>query len=129
MTPPWFSKVLARYPRVAIVGAPRTGKSTLTSRVTDRPVLGTDDYQEMPWDDIPAAMIERSKTMGGSYVIEGVQTARAIRKGLQVDAIVVMQYPKVAQKPGQVAMGKGIMTVLAEAITLNPDVPVILEPR
>src|SRR5262245_4436614 len=41
----WFDDVLGKYSRVAIVGGPRTGKTTLSATVSDRPVIHTDDFK------------------------------------------------------------------------------------
>jgi polynucleotide 5'-kinase involved in rRNA processing len=38
MTPQEFQQVLASHKRIAIVGGPKTGKTTLAKTVTDRPV-------------------------------------------------------------------------------------------
>ncbi len=112
MTP--FSAILDRFARVGIAGAPRTGKTTLSQIAQDRrPVIGTDAYKQMSWEDIPHRMIADVHGMP-HYVIEGVQVGRALRKGLPVDALVYLDEPKVEQSKGQVAMGKAIRTILAD---------------
>lgn len=126
----WFTDALVRYPRVAIVGAPRTGKSTLLSGVVDRPTYGSDELNAtgVSWEEAPAALIAKAAELGPRWVMEGVQLARALRKGLVADAVVLMGRPKVVQTFGQATMGKGIMTVLGDwRRTIGQDVPLIHE--
>lgn len=112
----WLADALAKYDRVAIAGGPRTGKSTALAGVTDRPTYGSDalNAAEVSWDAAPDHLIRMAEQLGPRWVIEGVQVARALRKGMACDAVVVMRKPKVAQSKGQAAMGAGIDTVLAE---------------
>jgi len=114
MIPPWFADVLARYARVAIVGGPGTGKSTLASYVDDRPVLGTDGYTDVPWAMIPRAVINAVSELGPRWCIEGCQVARCLRKGLRPDVVVVLRTPRRPLTDAQATFGKGVMTILAE---------------
>ncbi len=103
------------------------GKSTLASLVSDRPVIGTDAYQDMPWSEIPLRMIADVGNQP-AFVIEGVMVARALRKGLEVDAVVYLTRPKVKERlKGQVAMAKGVRTVFDEWHAANRHVPVFFE--
>lgn len=47
-------------------------------------------------------------------MVEGAQVARALRRGLEVDAVLVLERPKRELTERQAAMGKGVGTVLAE---------------
>ena len=126
MTPAELDAILAKHARVAIVGAPRTGKTTLAATCTDREVIHTDDHKQAAWANQPAIIIGR--TAGRErFVIEGVQTARALRKGLEVDAEIVLTEPKVEVTPGQKAMGKGHDKILREALRTAPGVTVYRE--
>lgn len=111
-------------PRIAIAGAPRTGKSTLATRVGQRlgiEVQRTDDLVGvLEWSEASAAVAEWMAEPG-PWLIEGVAVIRALRKRLQaesgakpVDHLIVLVDPVAPQTPGQVAMGKGIATVLHE---------------
>lgn len=103
------------------------GKSTLAKLVTDRPLIGTDNYQGMEWEEIPLRMIADVAPLS-SFAIEGVMVARALRKGMAVDAVIYLQRPKVADRlPGQVAMAKGIKTVFDQWHAANRDIPVFFE--
>lgn len=123
MTDPRLADILAQHDRVAIAGGPGTGKSTLAGTVDDRPVLHTDDTKALDWADQPAAIIARAH---GHHrmVIEGVQVGRALRKGLAVDAIVILSEPQEARTKKQAAMAKGCDKILAEALALNPHVKI-----
>lgn len=107
----WFSGILKRYPRVVVTGPSGCGKSTLADevRVDDRPILRSDDFKQHAFEDVPFAIIEASKHAGPSWVAEGVMLPRALRKGLQCDAIVYLDKPRRPQLPGQVAQGKGMV--------------------
>lgn len=122
-----FEEILREFPRVAIAGGPRVGKTTLAASATDRPVIGTDAYRSHAWEFIPAKVIADVEKHH-SFVLEGVQVARALRKGLRADAVVYMGLPKVTDLlPGQVSMAKGVETVLREWRSSNPDVPMFRE--
>ncbi len=121
-----FTELLKRYKRIAITGAPRTGKTSLTRQVTDRPVYHTDDWKDAPWTDVPHLVKAKCETEE-AFVLEGVQVPRTLRKGLEVDAVIYLTMAKVEQTPPQIAMGKGVDTVLSEWRAANPDVPVITE--
>lgn len=104
------------------------GKSTLAQSIkADRPVIGTDDYKDMPWEEIPLAMIRDISPLP-RFLVEGVMVPRALRKGLEVDAVIYLTIPKVAERlPGQVAMAKGVRTVFDEWHASHRNVPVFLE--
>lgn len=118
-TPAWFAAILAQHKRVAISGGPRAGKSTLAATVTDRPVLSTDEFVTVPWDSVPRAVLNRAADMGDSWVIEGVQVARALRKGLKPDVVVHLNGAHGELEPGQAAMAKGAFSVLTEWVGSN----------
>lgn len=112
--------------RVIIVGGPKTGKTTLANEIGGT-VFHTDDLiGTHSWEDVPNAIID---WMGrpGSWVIEGVQTARALRRWLKlqpligilernppVDQIIVKTHPFVELAPRQEGLLKGVMTVWRE---------------
>jgi hypothetical protein len=122
-----FQDLLAQYPRIAIAGAPRTGKTSLTNQVSDRPVIHTDDWMERPWEDVPALVAAACAGLE-AFVLEGVRAPDALRKGgVEVDAVVWLSKPKVEQTPVQRSMGIGVHTVLAQWKETHPDVPIVTE--
>lgn len=103
------------------------GKTTLSQLADDRPVIGTDSYQDMEWAEIPHRMIADTARLD-TFVVEGVMVARALRKGMAVDAVVYMNIPKVRDRlPGQIAMAKGIAKVFSDWRAANRAVPVFVE--
>ena len=112
-TPAWFAELLRRYQRIAIAGAPKCGKTTLAMTVRDRPVLSTDSYMHIDWGDVPPIVIDAVKDMP-RFIIEGVQVARCLRKGLQVDAVIYLGRPHVPLTEGQSRMAKAVRTVYEE---------------
>jgi hypothetical protein len=120
--------LLREYERVAILGGPRTGKSTLANSVLDRPVIRTDDLLHVPWEDIPGLLLEQCTGLG-RYLIEGVQIARALRFGLVVDAILYLDEPRAAQSNGQRSMCKAVATIFADWRVNNPETHVVSPDR
>jgi hypothetical protein len=121
-----FPAILAAHRRVAIAGGPRTGKTTIAATVSDRPVISTDSYMDMPWGDIPHKVIADIGD-AEAFVVEGVQVARTLRKGLKVDAVVYLTRPKAEVKREHVAMAKGIATVMRDWLPGAHGVPVFVE--
>ncbi len=130
--------VLALHKRIGVTGEPRSGKTTISRLVTDRTVIHTDPndlkarYGEeaLDWDDkqevwdaapsfIMAACADRE-----CFFVEGVTVARALRKGLEVDAVIFFDDPVIDQTPKQAAMGKGVQKIFAEWRESHPNVPV-----
>ena len=108
-----LNDILAKNRRVAIVGGPRTGKTTMASYVRDRKVYHTDDFMHLDWKDQPDFIIQLLKDQS-TYVVEGVQVARALRKGLPVDAVIFLRNPKLELNVKQEAMRKTVDKVFTE---------------
>lgn len=122
-----FQELLAQYPRILIAGPPRTGKTSLTRQVSDRPVIHTDDWMHHDWEDVPA-MVGAACAKLGAFVLEGVRGPDALRKGgVNVECVVWLSKPKVQQTPLQRAMGVGVHTVLEQWAALHPEVPIVTE--
>lgn len=101
---------------LVIVGGPKTGKTTLADSL-GKTVRHTDELiGQLPWSE---ASEQVSHWFGepGEWVVEGVSTARAIRKWLLRESgpfpagIVFIAEPKVPLIAGQEAMAKGVQTV------------------
>ncbi len=123
-----FEQLLAQYPRLAITGAPRTGKTTFTMQVKDRPVIHTDDWMDWPWAQVPE-LVGVACSQHEQFVVEGVQVPRTLRKGLvEVDAVLYLTEPKTEQTPAQRAMGAGVVhKVLDEWAQEHPEIPIVTE--
>lgn len=136
-----LAAILSRYPRIAITGAPRCGKSTISNLVTDRQVVHTDpndlkarfgepddetDWSKSQevWNAAPA-FIGQMCAGRDAFVVEGVTVARALRKGsINVDAVILLTKPIVEQTPGQAQMGAQVLKIFEQWRAKNPDVPV-----
>ena len=104
--------------RIAIVGIPGTGKSTLAAEMGGG--RSTDDLMHLGWDE---AGDEVSKWFDdpGPWIIEGVAVPRALRAWRErnpgqpppVDKVIHLRTVH-QQHPDAEAMGKGINTVLKE---------------
>lgn len=125
-----------KLPRVAIAGGPRTGKTTLAgkahrARTADghgQPsvLIHTDDYIGLPWVDVPHfAILQCEKAE--RFVIEGVQVARCLRKGLKVDAVIWLEAERAPRTKQQESMAKGVKTVFMEWVALTTGTPVVTE--
>lgn len=109
----WWRDLLSRYPRVAIAGGPRTGKTTLSALGDGRTVVHTDDWiNRTEWEGVPTEVIKACGT--GPVIVEGVQVPRALRKGLSVDCVVWLERPRALQTRKQLIMLAGLRTIFAE---------------
>jgi len=110
--------------RSIIAGGPRTGKSTLAVRASERfkrTVRHADSLVgKLNWSD-SSAEVSRWLDDGDEYVIEGVTAPRALRKWLaanpdkKLDATVVyLRDPLHAQTDGQRSMSKAIDSVWSQ---------------
>lgn len=118
----FFDSVKAK-DRVAICGAPRSGKTTLADRL-NRHTWHTDDLIDgRTWSEA-SEQASHWFDMPGVWCIEGVAVYRALRKWLvrwhaypkrtPCDVLVVLPVPRICISPGQERMRKGCETVLAE---------------
>lgn len=106
-----IKRVLRDHKRIAVTGGPDTGKSIVTDYVTDRPVYHSDDYTDENWHTKPETLIREaySADSPSGYVVAGVTADRAVRKGLQVDAIIHCDDTKVhSDKRGRHTLKKQI---------------------
>jgi predicted kinase len=74
---------------VAICGGPRVGKTELSRRLVTRlggVVVHTDDWLHEEWKEIPFKVIDAVyRVHARPLFVEGVQAARALRKGMAAD--------------------------------------------
>lgn len=99
--------------KIVILGASKTGKTTLSSEITDRPVIHTDQFLRYTFDDVPFKIIESVKGLD-SYCVEGIQCARALRKGLAADVVIVLKKAMVPQSDKHLSQWKGVEKILSE---------------
>ena len=64
-----------------------------------------------PWSEVPYGVLEALEG-SESFIVEGVQVPRTLRKGLEVDVVLYMPQPRHELSSGQAAMAKGLNTVL-----------------
>ncbi len=128
----FFSGLLKRFDRIVVTGPSGCGKSTLANEVQidDRPILRSDDFKHIGFEDVPFAIIESAKHAGPRWVAEGVMLPRALRKGLECDAVVYLDKPRRPQLRGQEIQGRGMVgKVFTEWRYKNPSVPVFRLPE
>lgn len=98
-----LDEILTLYNRVVITGPPGVGKSTLTKDIDS---IRVDELiKGVPWAEQPGVIIAR--VIGQEkWVMEGCQAARALTKGLDADAVVVLKNPP--YRPSNTAFAKRI---------------------
>lgn len=119
-------QLLKETERVVLIGGPKTGKSTLAHQLERRQIRCTDELVGvLEWSEISDVVAATWFDEPGRYVLEGVATARALRKWLRANpgkllgiTIVLMQEAHGELTKGQAAMGKGVATVWNE---IAPD--------
>lgn len=89
------------------------------------PVLRTDDFMSESWAEIPTT-VNREAERVGEFILEGVQAARCLRKGLAVDAVIVLSAPKVQRTTHQDAMAKGTEKIFRDWRDAPGPKPVII---
>ena len=102
--------------KVFVCGPPRSGKTTFSRRLGAElgvPVIHTDDYiGSTSFKDAPDAVI---KSLPYSYVVEGVQAARIVRKliesGLDAKSKVYYLTSNYGRTPNQEPMAIGIRKI------------------
>ncbi len=108
--------------RVLVGGGPRVGKTTLAHKLaTDgRAVRCSDEAIDLGWSEASEHVATWLDTPG-PWIVEGVAVARALRKWLALhpegrpcDLLLWSSVARADRTPGQVTMGKGCETVLAE---------------
>lgn len=125
----WFKDILKQYSRIAIVGGPKSGKTTLSrwAQHTHK-IIHTDAYMNREWSAASAAVADDANRTQGKIVVEGVAVPRALRKGMCVDVVVLLEGSIVPLLDGQSRMAKSVETVLNEWRQAHPDVPVVVAP-
>lgn len=105
--------------KVVIIGAPRTGKSTLFRKLSLHfdCAVGTDDFMCLEWSAVPDAVIgvlEKHE----DWILEGVNAARVLRRWLRdrkdmpkIDVVYYLTKPMAQQTNAHRAMSKSIATV------------------
>lgn len=94
---PDFIYTLNTYPRIAVTGGPKTGKTSLVAQLVEvldpRTVIHTDRFKSLPWVDQARAVNEAAADAGARWLMEGVTVARALRHGLPADIVIYMAGP------------------------------------
>jgi hypothetical protein len=131
----WLGRMLEKYPRVAIAGGPKVGKTTAVLKLASTAVpasmkLATtryfagDDLIALGWSEASEALAEQVNKHTGPLVVEGVQVPRALRKGMRVDCVIWLSHPHVALTKQQEAMAKGCGTVMREWLGDREMIPI-----
>lgn len=107
--------------RIAIIGSPRAGKTTLAVQLGSElglRVVSSDAFISLGWSRASDEVAELMSAAPGIY--EGVAVVRALRKLLArspmrpVDRVIVLAVPRVQLRLGQETMRKACETMLAE---------------
>lgn len=129
---------MARRTRVAIIGGPRTGKTTLAQRMAAElalPLVSTDDFIPLGWSGSSGKAAEVIAS-ARRLLIEGVAVPRALRRLLDdhprrrpLERLVILGRPKVRRTKRQAAMAKGLDKIVAEILPRLERLGVVIERR
>jgi adenylate kinase family enzyme len=106
--------------RIAIIGSPRAGKTTLAHRMAERlrfPLFHSDDLIHLGWWAV-ADELARRIPLDQTSIWEGVSVVRGLRRLLQLGAAppvarcIVLEYPRVKLTAEQEIMRRGCATIL-----------------
>lgn len=119
--------------RVVITGWPHSGKTTLAAKLGGG--RSTDEVKDMDWSDASAEVA--SWFDGDSFLIEGVAVPRALRKWKDnhpgklppIDKLIILKRRASDLNVAQIAMGKGLDSVLAEILPWLRQAGVKIEER
>lgn len=107
-----ISQIYKAYNKIGITGGPGCGKTTLAKKCKDgREIIHTDDYIDLPWKEVPYKVMEDLEPLD-KFIVEGVQVPRVMRKGQELDALVLLAQTKKELTPRQYGLWKGILTIL-----------------
>lgn len=115
---------LAPDARVVIVGAPRSGKTTIAKVLSERhliPALHTDDVIRSKWSR-QSEIVSEWFDKDGPWIIEGMSVPRALRKWIAAHPGEPRPYtraiccwdPYVPLLPGQASMARGARTIWSQ---------------
>jgi len=106
---------------ILVCGPAGGGKSTLAAQLAealDCPVVATDSYKHMPWDEVPLAVGESLALFdepGSVVVLEGVRALSAVQKCGVTDRVREVIWVEVgAEKPGTAGMTTRQRNLLAQ---------------
>jgi hypothetical protein len=125
---------LARaYPRIAITGGPNSGKSRLAALLQPfrdgAPMICTDTWKDtVPFLDVPDVALAECRGHE-RFTVEGVQVARMLRKGLDVDLVIFLRGAAVELTSRQRGLTKGVRTVLDDWLSTGAGVPTLKDPE
>jgi predicted ATP-binding protein involved in virulence len=99
--------------KIIILGASKTGKTTLSNEVKDRLVIHTDEFLKYNFEEVPFKIMDAVKNVD-SYCVEGMQSARALRKGLKADVVIVLKNAMAPQTDKHLSQWKGVEKIINE---------------
>ena len=116
--------------KIAIMGGPRTGKTTLSEKIKeDMNLYHTDDIKDLPWSEQSDVVCDWF-TLEEDCIIEGVTVVRALRKFLEkyphmkpCDKLIILTIPYF-QTDGQEKMSKGHDTILNQILPVLDELNV-----
>lgn len=115
--------IIKTHKRIAIVGGPLSGKTTLANYISDRMIIHGDDFMYMDWSKQSAYMVEITRPLN-KFIIEGVQIPRALRKGMVVDVVIYLNHSFGTLNNKQQSMKKGMDKIFNEWKVKNKDIPI-----
>lgn len=122
---------LEAHPRVCLIGPPASEPLATLEGIDlqHRLLLRASEHSAQEWSSVPDSIIRALERFDSFLLVGGVHAARALRKGLEVDAVVYLDNALGSRVPIQDGGAKQVNSIFAEWRRSHLTTPVISPDR